>query len=58
MASIPMPAWYGKLEEILGRSEGFVDVLLIGIVVISIWLLVFNRSRTLKLAWLVYLVSP
>ena len=51
-------SYYSNLEAFLGQTEGLIDALLIGIAVISILFVVFSKSRTLKLAWLAYLVSP
>lgn len=51
-------SYYGNLESFLGQTEGLVDALLIGIAAISILLVLFSPSRSLKLAWLAYMVSP
>lgn len=54
---IPKPPWYGYLNNKLEGSEWLVDALLVGIIVVSAYLL-FKGDRVLKLGWLVYLVSP
>lgn len=51
-------SYYSNLEAFLGQTEGLIDALLIGIAILSILLVVASKSRTLKLAWLAYLVSP
>ena len=55
--SIPRPPWYGTLERKLKGVEWLTDALLIGIIIVSVYLLIKGDS-VLKTAWAVYLVSP
>lgn len=54
---IPKPPWYGWVDDKLQSVEGLTDVVLLGIIAISI-ILLFKGDRVTKTSWIVYLVSP
>lgn len=51
------PPWYQKLEEKLQPAQGVVIAGLIAVAAISIYM-IFQKSRSLRTAWFVYLISP
>lgn len=53
---IQMP-WYGKLEKVLGPSQEVVVLLLVGVILISAYLVV-KGDAVKRTGWLVYLLSP
>lgn len=54
---LPKPPWYNWVNKKLSSVEGLTNVVLIGIVVISIFL-ILKGDRVAKTAWVVYLISP
>ena len=54
---IPKPPWYSWVDKKLESVEGLTDVVLLGIIVISVFLLI-KGDRVAKTAWVVYVISP
>lgn len=55
--NIPKPPWYDWTNRKLEGSEWLVNLILIGIIAISLLALV-RADRVTKTAWAVYLISP
>lgn len=53
---ITMP-WYDRWEHMFAKSEPLLNLILIGIIVITLLLLLFGNVWT-KAVWAVYLLSP
>jgi len=49
--------WYKSINRKLEGVEWLVDLILIGVIVLSI-ILVLRGDRITKTAWVVYLISP
>ena len=53
----PEMPWYKSINRKLEGVEWLVDLILIGVIVLSI-ILVLRGDRITKTAWVVYLISP
>ncbi len=49
--------WYGKLEKMLMPAQGLVNLLLVGIILFSVYVII-KGDNVAKTGWLVYLISP
>lgn len=49
--------WYNKLKSVVAPTEGVSNMMIVGIIAISLFLL-WKGDSVMKAAWVVYLVSP
>jgi hypothetical protein len=56
MATPSLP-WYPKLKKIIAPTEGVTNLVLIGIIIITV-LVLWKGDAIKKALWAVYLVSP
>lgn len=55
--AIPKLPWYNKLESVVAPTEDAANLALLFLIVVSILILI-KGSPLIKVAWVVYLVSP
>lgn len=55
--NIPTPPWYKTLNEKLEGSKWLVDLILVGVILISVYMLL-SKNHVARITWAVYLISP